>query len=280
MNTYLTAMMIDLLTPVAATTGLAPNVARARAQLGNQVEADGLVRYHGRPNAPTIPALGCPITPDADDTALTWRLAGDGRPPELLRQALATLDRYRTPKGLYRTWLAPRDRYQCLDPGWNPNPPDGGIQMHVLLLLAQAAPPAARELCGALERAVAQPHLWVYYEEAPLVPLLRLADLRRAGCPLQLPADRLLTPVAGQEDWLAAGRLLDRLLDAAAPAVPAAEARGLLGRLAADGFAAVRRTPPLLYHNDLTAHTPRFYWSEDFGYALWLRLYAASAPHP
>jgi len=34
----------------------------------------------------------------------------------------------------------------------------------------------------------------------------------------------------------------------------------------------VRQNPPLLYHNDLTATVPRYYWSEDVGYALWLRL--------
>ena len=34
----------------------------------------------------------------------------------------------------------------------------------------------------------------------------------------------------------------------------------------------VRQSPPLLYHNDLTATVPRYYWSEDAGYALWLRL--------
>jgi hypothetical protein len=33
----------------------------------------------------------------------------------------------------------------------------------------------------------------------------------------------------------------------------------------------------MLYHNDLTASTSRFYWSEDFGYALWLRLYLENA---
>jgi hypothetical protein len=34
--------------------------------------------------------------------------------------------------------------------------------------------------------------------------------------------------------------------------------------------------PPLLYHNDLSASVKRFYWSEDVGYALWLRLYEAA----
>ena len=49
----------------------------------------------------------------------------------------------------------------------------------------------------------------------------------------------------------------------------------MLARLAADDFAKIRRSPPLLYHNDLGATVRRFYWSEDVGYALWLRLYAA-----
>jgi hypothetical protein len=49
----------------------------------------------------------------------------------------------------------------------------------------------------------------------------------------------------------------------------------LLARLGSDDFALLRRTPPLLYHNDLSATVSRFYWSEDAGYALWLRLYEA-----
>ena len=50
----------------------------------------------------------------------------------------------------------------------------------------------------------------------------------------------------------------------------------LLARLGSDDFALLRRTPPLLYHNDLSATVSRFYWSEDAGYALWLRLYEAA----
>ena len=52
--------------------------------------------------------------------------------------------------------------------------------------------------------------------------------------------------------------------------------RGLLARIGSDDFAQLRRSPPLLYHNDLSATVSRFYWSEDFGYALWLRLYEAA----
>jgi hypothetical protein len=282
MNTFLTSMMVDLLEPVAATAGLGESLARARAHLGDQIEASGLVRYHGRPDGPTIPSLGCAITPDADDTALVWRLAGSSR-RALLPRALAILAQYRTREGLYRTWLAPRERYECIDPGDDPNPTDAGIQMHVLLLLAQSEPPAARALCVALGRALGENRHWVYYEAAPLVPLLRQTDLRRAGCPLRLPDARLRTPVEGQEVWLAAGRLLEGLLSAAgrapasASAPVSAETPALLRRLAKDDFSLLRRSPPLLYHNDFSGHTPRFYWSEDFGYALWLRLYLENA---
>jgi hypothetical protein len=276
MNTFLTAMMIDLLDPVAAAAGVGESLARARAHLNGQIEASGLVRYHGRPDGPTIPSLGCAITPDADDTSLVWRLAG-GDHRELLPRARAVLAQYRTREGLYRTWLAPRERYECIDPGKDPNPADVGIQMHVLLLLAQSEPPAARALCGALGRALGEDRHWVYYQLAPLVPLLRQADLRRAGCPLRLPEARLRTPVGGQEIWLAAGRLLDRLQSADGPGPTPFETLAVLRTLARDGFSFVRRTPPLLYHNDLTARTPRFYWSEDFGYALWLRLALESA---
>ena len=51
--------------------------------------------------------------------------------------------------------------------------------------------------------------------------------------------------------------------------------RHLLAQLGADDFALLRKAPPLLYHNDLSASVKRFYWSEDAGYALWLRLYEA-----
>jgi hypothetical protein len=276
MNTFLTAMMIDLLDPVAAAVGAGESLARARAHLGGQIEASGLVRYHGRPDGPTIPSLGCAITPDADDTSLVWRLAGGDRRARL-RRALAVLAQYRTREGLYRTWLAPREQYECIDQGQDPNPTDAGIQMHVFLFLAQSEPPAARALCGALGRALGEDRLWVYYRMAPLVPLLRQVDLRRAGCPLRLPEARLRTAVRGQEAWLTAGRLLDRLLSAEGPGPTSAETLAVLRSFAKDGFSFVREAPPLLYHNDLSAQTPRFYWSEDFGYALWLRLFVENA---
>jgi hypothetical protein len=191
----------------------------------------------------------------------------------LLPTALATLSRYRTPDGLYRTWLAPRDRYACIDPGKDPNPADIGIQMHVLMLLAQADPPAARALCEALRKRSADEDIWVYYKMAPPIVILRLMDLREAGCPLQPPPARLQAVVPGQELWVEVARRLQARESAVDRYAAYAQTSDLLRKLAADEFSLIARTPPLLYHNDLTASVRRFYWSEDLGYALWLRLY-------
>lgn len=275
MNTFVTATMVDLLgqhTP----SGLSGSLERARAHLRDQIEETGLVRYHGRPDAPAMAAYGLcrPITPDADDTALAWRIAPGA---EALRSnALATLARFRTAEGLYETWLAPRDAYRCLDPGADPNPTDVGIQMHVLLFLAQADPPAARALCSALKRTVDQDRIWVYYRRTPLVPMLRQPRVQAAGCDLQLPAARSRTANPEQEIWLEAGRMLQRLDGPAGQFPGSAEIRSLLNLLSMDDFAPVRLNPPLLYHNDQTASVRRFYWAEDVGYAIWLKLYGDS----
>ncbi len=277
MNTYLPAVMLDMLSPVAASTGLQTAVQRARHFLASQIEADGLVRYHGLPGAPTIGTLGCAITPDADDTALVWRVA-PGTRTDLRPGALKTIAAFRRPDGLYRTWLAPRDRYECIDPGLDPNPADIAIQMHVYMFLAEADPPAASALCAALQRRANDDRVWVYYEHTPLMPILRQADLRETGCPVQLPASRLRSAVPGQDLWISAAAMLHRGRGAAG-SPPDAEVREWLEMVARDDFALVRRNPPLLYHNDQTASVSRFYWSEDFGYALWLRLYSHLAGH-
>jgi hypothetical protein len=272
MNTFLTATLVDLLAPVAGDHGLQDVVERARRHLTAQIEPDGLVRYHGLPDGPGMGTLGCPITPDADDTALVWKIApppaGDRRRGSMLE----VLAGYRDPRGLYRTWLAPQERYECLNPGRDPNPPDVAIQMNVLLMLAGNDPAAASSLCRALQEHIGDESLWVYYARAPLVPLLRRNDLRRAGCPVEVPPERVVWE-EGQGRWVDAAH---RLGDPEAPAHPHrsdAAMLALLAELGRDDFATLRATPPLLYHNDLTASVSRYYWSEDVGYALWLRLY-------
>jgi hypothetical protein len=280
MNTYLTSLLVDLLSPIAHQQGLDDVVERARHHLAAQIESNGLVRYHGLPDGPTIGKLGCVITPDADDTALVWRIAGQGAGDPRLQPMLAELTRYRDARGLYRTWLAPQTQYQCIDPGNNPDPTDIGIQMHVYLMLHELDPPTAQNLCEAIQRSFWDEDIWVYYSKAPLVPYLRSAELRQLGCTVPLPTERLALPAPGQEMWSDAVR---RLADTMAS--PPEEAKrqailNLLARIGSDDFAQLRSSPPMLYNNDLSATVRRFYWSEDFGYALWLRLYEAAVVYP
>jgi hypothetical protein len=275
MNTYLTSMLVDLLSPVAPERGLDGLLQRARQHLAAQIESNGLVRYHGLPNGPIIGKLGCVITPDADDTALAWRIAGPGTgdPRRLLMQE--ELAYYRDARGLYRTWLAPQKTYQCIDPGRDPDPADITIQMHVYLMLREFDSPAAQALCEAMRRSYSDEDVWVYYSKAPLVPYLRTAELRQLGCTIPLPANRLVATAAGQEVWSEAARLLVETRVSPHEVRTRDAIRNVLTRIGSDDFAELHRSPPLLYHNDLTASVNRFYWSEDFGYALWLRLYAA-----
>jgi hypothetical protein len=277
LNTFLNAIMVDVLGPVAEAAGLSNGVQRARQFLAKQIEEGGLVRYHGRPGGPS--GLGCTITPDADDTALVWRIAPGVRRDWLL-SALRTLGEYRTPEGLFRTWLAPRDSYQCIDPGRDPNPADVAIQMHVYMLLAEQDPSAARALCTALHKAIAEDSIWVYYGTTSLVPILRVGELENAGCSLSLPASRLETSLPGQEIWVRAARMLNGFQRRAGPVATKTEVAKVLDALSHDDFTLLQKYPPLLYHNDLTASVPRYYWSEEFGYALWLRLYFASSREP
>jgi hypothetical protein len=276
MNTFLTSMLVDLLSPVADQQSLDKVVDRARQHLAAQIESTGLVRYHGLPDGPTIGKLGCVITPDADDTALAWRIAGPGAGDPRQQPMLAELARYRDPRGLYRTWLAPQIQYQCIDPGNDPDPTDITIQMHVYLMLHELDPPAAQNLCDALQRSFWDGDIWVYYSKTPLVPYLRSAELQRLGCTIPLPIERLALPIAGQEIWSEAVRRLVEITASPQDANARQAIRDLLVRIGSDEFAQLRRSPPLLYHNDLSASVRRYYWSEDFGYALWLRLYKAA----
>jgi hypothetical protein len=275
MNTYLTSVLVDLLGPVAPKLGLADAVTRAKSELAAQIESDGLVRYHGLPTGPgSRGGLGCVITPDADDTSLVWRITSDVRDPRL-PSMLRTLAQYRDPDGLYRTWLAPVDKFQCLDPGSDPDPADLTVNMHVYMMLHEFDRPAARALCKALLRSASDNDTWVYYAKTALVPYLRSAELDQLGCPMPLPTARLAHPVPGQQWWSEVARLLVQAGGSKLDANTRQTIRQVLADMAADDFAVLREAPPLLYQNDMTANVTRFYWSADAGYALWLRLYEA-----
>ena len=277
-NVFVPAIIVDLLEPVAAETGLRDVLERAREHLRRQIEPSGLVRYHGAPPRIDDAQRGCELPPDADDTALVWRIAAPDA-PDLLLRARRGLEPYRNGDGLYLTWLADQDAYRCFYSTFfpkNPNPPDVAIQMHLYLFFARYDPDAGRALCDALRARIAEDRIWVWYTVAPLLPLLREIDLAQAGCAVTVPARRFAGAAPGQDRYLAAARLLrDLMLD------PGAANRDavlpVLRGLAAHDFADVAAAPPLLYHNALSATPPHYHWSEDIGYALWLRLYVESA---
>lgn len=276
LNTFLTATLVDLLSPLTRRQDLDAALERARAHLAAQIESDGLVRYHGQPDGPTIGTLGCAITPDADDTALAWRIAGPGADDARRQPMLDVLARYRDARGFYRTWLAQRKDYRCLDPGSDPNPTDIAIQLHVYLMLRELDPPAGQALCSNLQRAFRDEDIWVYYAKSALLPYLRVAELGERGCALPLPVERLALPVAGQAIWSEAVHSLVEITASPGNSETRQAVRRVLAQLGADDFALLRASPPLLYHNDLSATVRRYYWSEDVGYALWLRLHEAA----
>ena len=142
--------------------------------------------------------------------ALAWRIAGAGRGDPRCAPMLRTLARYRTARGLYRTWLAPRERYQCLDPGTDPDPTDIVIQMHVVSDAARFDPPAARTLCRAIGGRRPRTGVWVYYARTALVPTCAAPSCASSGCGLRFPAARLARPLPGQEPWSELVRTLVR----------------------------------------------------------------------
>ena len=279
LNVFTPALIVDLLDPVARETGLHDALERARGYLRHQIEATGLVHYHGDPGPVDGSRRGCEMPPDSDDTALVWRIAPK-HDLALLRSALQTLARHRDDAGLYPTYLADQAAYRCFYSkyaGHGLNRPDVGVEMHVYLLLAKHDPEAADRLCRALQPRMADDRIWVWYTVAPLVPLLREADLAGSGCPVRVPERRLRTEIAGQQAYLTQARLLRSLLLNEGPRPSPGPILRALREGAQAGFATVSRTPPLLYHNDPSATPSHYHWSEDVGYALWLRLYVEGA---
>jgi len=181
---------------------------------------------------------------------------------------------------MYDFWYQPRQNALVTSEWGAPNtfkdgfnPADVAVQMHIYLFLASRHPDAARSLCDALRPRMEDDRIWVYYEVAPFIPRLREVDLALRGCAVRVPERRLRGQPAGQVPYLELAELRRRLLMKEDGAAARDSLRVLLARLARDGFAAIERQPPLVYHNDLTATPPHFHWSADIGYALWLRSY-------
>ena len=273
MNVFVTSMIVDLLEPVEAKAGLAEaSLERALISALKSKRTAWFVTMAAETRPPFPPSVvSSPrilTTPRWSGGSRRAQIAALARRAEILRS-------YRTSAGLYRTWLAPRTQYLGIDPGSDPNPADVGIQMHVLMFLAKFDPAGAPALYAALQGAIGDEQNWVYYRLAPLLPLLREADLRRLGYPLRLPPSLSRSPVSGQSDWgMDAGCLLAPYLAAEkVSAMSPKKPRDFSGgspRMISRPFAANRRC--------FTTTTSRrrsagFIGRRILGYALWLRLY-------
>jgi hypothetical protein len=276
-NVFVPAIIVELLTPIAEETGLGDVLDRARSFLRGQIEETGLVRYHGRMDQPYLPQYGCQISPDLDDTTTVWTIAPPSVPQPRARSAIQTMRKYRSEEGLYRTWLADQADYSCVDPGRDPNPPDIVANMRVYRFFAQYDPEAALPLCNAVRQTMGTIRFWVYYEMAPLVPLLLATEASREGCPLQVPDRPLRRIPPNQDSYLTLGRLYRALLLGGDPTLSAATVVRTLAELGEGDLRRIATTPPLVFHNDFTGKTSRFYWSVDMGAAAWLRLYVEAA---
>ncbi len=265
-NTFVPCIVASLLQSMPASRAVRAASQRAIAALADQRDAGGLVSYYGRPTV---------ITPDADDTALVWTLAAGGAGSGQAA-VVAALNAHRSANGLYRTWLADESSFVAVNTGRDANPTDIGIQLDVLVFLARSDPAAAARLFSALKGSMGSDSLWVYYRMTPLLPILRVADLARLGYVLEIPPDRRRARIDGQADWVRTCELIGRLDRSEAGPDLRTEAIGLLHRLAGD----IPGHPPLFYHNDLSASVSRYYWSRDFGYALWLKLYTEMTAGP
>ena len=278
LNTFLTSTLVDLLSPLAHDRK-ASILRCERARVHISPRRSKAMDWCATTGCRTDPRSARWAAP-SHRTPTTRRWCGGSpapAPSDPRRQPmLDVLARYRDARGFYRTWLAPRKGYRCLDPGSDPNPTDIAIQLHVYLMLRELDPPAAQALCGNLQRSFHDEDIWVYYAKSALLPYLRVAELAQRGCALPLPVERLALPVAGQAIWSETMHTLVEITASPGNIQAQQTARRVLAQLRANDFALLRTSPPLLYHNDLSATVRRYYWSEDVGYALWLRLHEAA----
>jgi hypothetical protein len=266
-DVWLPAILVALVEPVTDAAGLRAWVESERAYLRDQIETNGLVRYHGRKSD---------IVPDTDDTSLVW-LAAPLPDEALARKAIEAIRQFRTPEGLYRTWMNDGGIPGHPNEGLDPNPPDFGINMHIFLFMSRYAPDAAGEVCAVLQAHRLERRCYPYGRLAIPFYYVREVSMRAAGCDLATAEEVFDTSTPGQAVYAEAGRMIRDL--ALGPKPCRADVARVLRQLAADNFRHAREAPPLIYHADLTALRPRYYWSAEFAAALWMRLYTDAAQH-
>lgn len=264
-NVFVPSLVVDLLSPVSGEARLQTWIGQIRSLLFQAVEPEGGVRYFGKMTEP------CVYPYDLDDTSLVLKLLSRdlfSSSPPILKEIL---DHWRHPRGGYRTWLDDPKNYSCIVPGKDPNPVDVGANLHFYLLLKEFHPQAAVPLCTELISLVSNPDHWVWYRYAPLVPFLRIQEAKEKGCPIPFP-ERLFSSLPAEQHFYLkmAKALIDLEGDPSSSLIMGSR---LLKEASAQHFFFFRTRPPVLYHNDPTSSLPRFYYSPQFAFGLWIRIY-------
>ena len=278
MNTYVTSLMVDLLgakgTPVGWREAWSEHGRISPAT--TKSKPTGGVRYHGRPDGPAMTAHGLFfITPEIVVALLGYgaslpvtsvTLHCSGYTYCVRRTAVETCWGNEADTAVstwVRTEILLTSPFRCIcSCCWHKSSRQQPIPY--------AMRSSARSIKTASGFTIARHH-WF-----PCCASLTCKQLA-VQCSYRWHACR--PPCPGQDVWLTAIQMLQRLEIKHEQAPNSAQVLDLLRALSRDDFTAVRLNPPLLYHNDFTASVPRFYWSEDVGYAIWLRLYLASERH-
>ena len=257
------SVMIMVFGTVAKDAGLEPCAYAIRTYLRAQIEPDGLVRYHGRNTR---------IIQDTDDTVLTW-MAVEPDDTNLAYQVARSFRPFLNEDGLYRLWMNVEGLPGQPSEGLDPNPVDIGINIDIYLYLADHDPEGAAELCAAMRAHINELKYYPYGRLTPALYVLRELELPAAGCPLEIPYHLFSLEAPNMATYTDLTRMIRDVIQNPDPQPLEVKARQMLADLARNDFEMFRKTPLLMYHSDLTAQKPRYYWSTEMSAALWIRLY-------
>ena len=277
MNTYLTSLLVDLLDPLAAAAGLGDSVQRARRHLTGADRGQRTGALSRPPRRPRHRHAG--LRDHAGHRRHGARLAD--RAAAGSSTALRPRSRPSTATARPTASIAPGSRRATAISAsiraairTRPTSPS---RCTCCSCCCRSSRRQAARCARRSRRHLDDDRIWVYYQRSPLVPILRTTRSRARRLPAELPASRMRTAFRASRSGCRSS---------VAGARTAAEATAGRGggrpRCCASSPATTSRScaqsPPLLYHNDLTATVPRYYWSEDVGYALWLRLAQSIKP--
>ncbi|NOR87090.1 MAG: hypothetical protein GQ527_05725 [Bacteroidales bacterium] len=262
-NPWLNFIIIDLLKPISSEYNFETIIPKSQKYISYSFnKSNGLLKFHNDSRVPE----------DSDDTALFW-ISHPDADTNLIPLAISTIKDFKSKNGLYHIWLDTNGIIKHPQVGRNPSPTDILSNIHVLLLFKQYAPKLVSDLCASLKRNINQVEYWTYNERSPWLYYIRELDLVKNGCLLNTNIPREIKNLNSQETYTKMSKLIRDLALKHGGEKTRNKAQKILLEVANNDFEYIKITPLLMYHNDLTAKNPAYFWSYDIPYALWLRLY-------